>query len=89
MLAPLAEGVFEGCAHLRRGRLGNAALGLLGEQDAIDDFVLGLGAEFPVALAAGNFAKQFRLRLQAGEGIIHEGRIDGLAIHPEHVSACR
>ena len=48
-----------------------------------------LRAEFLVAFAARHLAEKFRLGLEADEGILDQGRIDGFVVDAEHVSVSR
>ena len=85
MLAVLLEGFFEAGLDLGVGKFGEAVLGFLGNQDRVDNLVLGLSHEFRVTFAAGNLQACFRLGLDSGEGLLKEVGVDKFSIDVKHV----
>ena len=59
-------------------------LGFLGDDDGIDDLLLGLLHELAVAFAAGDLKAGFGFGFDAGEGLLDEVRVDEFAVDADH-----
>ena len=85
VLPVFPERFFKAGLNLGLWKFGKTVLGFLGDEDRVDNFLLGLGHEFGIPLAAGYLQAGLRLGLDPGEGILKKIGIDELSVDAKHI----
>ncbi len=84
MFAVGLEGLLKAFADLLVRDLGVELFGFLGDDDGVDDLLLGLLHELAVAFAAGDLEAGFGFGFDAGEGLLDQVRVDEFAVDADH-----